>query len=75
MLAAFLMFYSQCVGYFPNLMSRNMDTPVVYMLCVEITCRVQVLPAAAAFLLLHTRPHTYFNITSNYFNWLISPFC
>ena len=33
----------------------NRDTPAVYMLCVEITCRVQVLPAAAVFLLLYTR--------------------
>ena len=33
----------------------NRVTPAVYMLCVEITYRVQVLLAAAAFLLLNTR--------------------
>ena len=33
----------------------NRATPAVYMLCLEITCRVQVFPAAAAFLLLYTR--------------------
>ena len=36
-------------------LSANRDTLAVYMLCVEITCRVQVIPAAAAFLLLYTR--------------------
>ena len=32
---------------------NNRATPAVCMLCVEITCRVQDLPAAAAFLLLY----------------------
>ena len=33
----------------------NRATPAIYMLCVENTCRVQALPAAAVFLLLYTR--------------------
>ena len=38
-----------------TLFQPSRDTQAVYMLCVVITCRVQVLPAAAAFLLLYPR--------------------